>query len=1040
MIYEASLDTLTDGSELTEPAIFLTIRRCSKGTNLDSVELCGDDSKHQSGIEEEEDIFYTSCAQTDSDGGTIVARYNLTGLPSLTGRLSADQSFKLLQGGAFSAVLIPSLVTSYHDGNYGMRCASLGGLPALFLSLIQSGYKVAQSSMLGGDDIGSDSAPENDWDNNVRRYNNNTRTAGGYDSVSIVGPPGIEATVDGILDTMFGNVRKRPSIRICEVPVESNDWWEVYQDSYVKIWAQAVSHSSCVSYKCEACSEIVHEESSSSEGESSDDDGDGAEEVYVESDDSSSSSSRAEKDDTVRSSQHPTGGVEHSIVYIVMLRSQNTGGISPTLESRRGQGSFSSLSFAIIPPTPFSPQNKKCHECGVELNKRSAAHAAPIWNTLRTLPQDVIANKRKCTPLLDFILHLDPWIDTNEEYNYNNHRKAEQTIHNEPLGKRRRTEPSKNDSKHFRMRVPKHHIVIPSTVVANCHMATVPKSNHFVEGILIRAQQRSKLLHKFLPFAFPISTHNLDESCSKQFNEKPQKSNMNVNKSDPVHTKAFGLKPGTSVILHRWGIGSISKEVGLKRAFTFVSRIEKICNRCEDSSNVCSSPSTNHARSVKCAFAGNVCFCGVCKHAATNDEAKCADYNEIDLESCSSESENDADNLQGLSDVDGKSSNGIAAEGTGPQNEKAIDMNSPHILMLGTGCATPSPTRGSSAYGLIFPTTLNGDETLVLSAIIECGEGTMTSLQRHLPTFSRDLGSINSHLRIRLSHVNFVWISHSHLDHYADLPIVVQAIACAKRKSSNDAQQPNQLVVIAPSKVLKYLNIMLGQKTAMPTSRVIESSQQPPYVGVTHREFQHSPFASHLRSCIYNYTLPLRGISQNGCYNPFASLRHAEVEHCREAFAIILHMNIPCKSSSHVETQSISVSDFVLCFSGDTRPSIRLVQACRQTQQRVSLLLHEATFLHDSQGRTDAAKKRHSTTHEALDIAQQINSEVCILTHFSQRYKHISLKDICDGKNSFPFSWGIALDGIMVPLTKRALSSIFILSQCIDDIMDSKKD
>mmetsp|Transcript_628 Transcript_628/g.1233 ORF Transcript_628/g.1233 Transcript_628/m.1233 type:complete len:166 (-) Transcript_628:77-574(-) len=162
-------------------------------------------------------------------------------------------------------------------------------------------------------------------------------------------------------------------------------------------------------------------------------------------------------------------------------------------------------------------------------------------------------------------------------------------------------------------------------------------------------------------------------------------------------------------------------------------------------------------------------------------------------------------------------------------------------------------------------------------------------------------------------------------------------------------------------------------------------------------------------------------------------------------------------------TKSTNLSSFVLCFSGDTRPSVKLVQSCRsysppqlntqagrQKQHHpqntppppppeVSLLIHEATFLNDSQGKLDAVRKRHSTTAEALSVAQRINAEACILTHFSQRYKHISVTDICSSQNSYPFSWGIALDGLMLPLTKRALSeSLFRLSQCIDALMTSK--
>ena len=332
--------------------------------------------------------------------------------------------------------------------------------------------------------------------------------------------------------------------------------------------------------------------------------------------------------------------------------------------------------------------------------------------------------------------------------------------------------------------------------------------------------------------------------------------------------------------------------------------------------------------------------------------------------------------------------------------------------------------------------------------IIECGEGTLTGLLRHLPSLYKEKEHFTdsdklSPLDVQLSHVNFLWISHSHLDHYGDVAIVVQAIANAKRKS----RRSDLLLLIAPSRVLKYLNILLHHSPA----NASRNNNQRLYIGVTHCDFQHSPFAEHTRSSVYEYKLPLptyenvqhkpkkENIKQH--YTPFASLQNVEVEHCQEAFALILQMNIPSKNRE----PGCAQSSFVLCFSGDTRPSAQLVHACRSyypsqwnpPSPTVSLLIHEATFINDSQGQRDAARKRHSTTAEALNIAQQIKAESCILTHFSQRYKHVSIKDASSNQNSYSFSWGVALDGMMIPLSKRALSSLFRLSQCVDAFMAS---
>jgi ribonuclease BN (tRNA processing enzyme) len=187
----------------------------------------------------------------------------------------------------------------------------------------------------------------------------------------------------------------------------------------------------------------------------------------------------------------------------------------------------------------------------------------------------------------------------------------------------------------------------------------------------------------------------------------------------------------------------------------------------------------------------------------------------------------------------------------------------------------------------------------------------------------------------------------------------------------------------------------------------------------------------------------------NHVYCPFLSVRNVEVEHCRDAFALILELRAPLKSKSE--------QPFVLCFSGDTRPSDNLVQACRRSNSplqltsshwqstsvppppppRVALLIHEATFMHDENGIQDAEKKRHSTATEALNIAEQIQARSCLLTHFSQRYMHVSISDVCTNStpNHHSFDWGIGVDGMVVPLTKHVTAILHQLSRCVDSIV-----
>jgi hypothetical protein len=230
MMIEASLEVLTDGSEHTGgPAIFLTLRRTNANRNLNHHET---QACHMSTTTINDVHYQISSNEVE---GSIVARYNLTGLPSLTGRLAADQSFKLLSEGAFKCVLLPSLNTG-----------STGGLAALFLSLVQAGYKVASPtcSFDAKAEYNRECSDSDSTIDEASATNNIQACKSAYGDVSIIGPQNTILLIDGILDTLFGYRRNRPSIRVCEIPSPVDDeagcWWDVYQDEYIRVWGQSV--------------------------------------------------------------------------------------------------------------------------------------------------------------------------------------------------------------------------------------------------------------------------------------------------------------------------------------------------------------------------------------------------------------------------------------------------------------------------------------------------------------------------------------------------------------------------------------------------------------------------------------------------------------------------------------------------------------------------------------------------------------------------------------------------------------------------------
>ncbi|KAL4241000.1 Zinc phosphodiesterase ELAC protein 2 [Mactra antiquata] len=74
-----------------------------------------------------------------------------------------------------------------------------------------------------------------------------------------------------------------------------------------------------------------------------------------------------------------------------------------------------------------------------------------------------------------------------------------------------------------------------------------------------------------------------------------------------------------------------------------------------------------------------------------------------------------------------------------------------------------------------------------------------------------------------------------------------------------------------------------------------------------------------------------------------------------------------------------------LAYSGDCTPSGSLIEH----GQDCDLLIHEGTF--DDSQIAHARVKRHSTTSQALEVAEKMNAKFTILTHFSQRFNYIPL-------------------------------------------------
>ncbi|KAI9224184.1 beta-lactamase-like protein, partial [Blastocladiella britannica] len=113
-----------------------------------------------------------------------------------------------------------------------------------------------------------------------------------------------------------------------------------------------------------------------------------------------------------------------------------------------------------------------------------------------------------------------------------------------------------------------------------------------------------------------------------------------------------------------------------------------------------------------------------------------------------------------------------------------------------------------------------------------------------------------------------------------------------------------------------------------------------------------------------------------------------------------------------VRLVSASASDLSLVFSGDTRPTAKLVQLGCAGGIQPGLLVHEATF--ESEMGDEARKKAHSTTAEAVQVFESMGARSLMLTHFSQRYPKLPRIN----RAAQPDHIVVAFDLIAVPLRR----------------------
>lgn len=273
------------------------------------------------------------------------------------------------------------------------------------------------------------------------------------------------------------------------------------------------------------------------------------------------------------------------------------------------------------------------------------------------------------------------------------------------------------------------------------------------------------------------------------------------------------------------------------------------------------------------------------------------------------------------------------------------------VTILGNNSALPAFGRHPTAQVLTMKDQL---------MLIDCGEGTQMQLARY---------------KIRISKINYIFISHLHGDHYFGLIGFLTSMGLLNRK--------NGLIIMCPPGLPEIIQLQLsaaGISLPYPIEYIL---LEQPGLLVETRSFTIQCFpVEHRISCwgclVKEKKMP-RKIDREKVQS--MGIPAAYYEQLQKAQDYITSTG-ECISNDSVTFAATPAVSYA--YSSDTR----FIPELAKQVQSVTLLYHEATYLHDLKER--AYDRYHSTAHQAATLATMAGVKRLLIGHFSSKYEEIT--------------------------------------------------
>jgi len=306
------------------------------------------------------------------------------------------------------------------------------------------------------------------------------------------------------------------------------------------------------------------------------------------------------------------------------------------------------------------------------------------------------------------------------------------------------------------------------------------------------------------------------------------------------------------------------------------------------------------------------------------------------------------------------------------------------LIFLGTGAGVPSPERNVTSIAL----TLHDERGSMW--LFDCGEATQHQIMRS---------------PLKLSRLEFIFITHLHGDHIFGLPGLLTSRAYQGGKSP--------LTLFGPLGLREYVETCV---TLSGSHIGYELSFVEVREGVIFQDDQFTVECGLLEHRIdsYGYRIVERDL-------PGTLLKDKLVADGVPPGPIYKQIKMS-REPVEYEGRLLDPRDYVgpaisgrkLAIMGDTRPVQRAIELARD----VDVLVHEATFAGDKEQL--AHQYYHTTNVQAARIAAESGARELILTHISSRYQGEEAERLAEEASRYHSRVFAAHDGYHHPIRRKS--------------------